>query len=366
MKAKEVVTFINNHPDINLVALIYTPWHLNGVKAYIYEQTTKYQKVVNALCIICKHPDTGYALSSQDVVDEYVKYAIYEDSKFYEGESVWIDVLQFLKDRFIKRKSKKGIDVLKAAEPAFKFGSVLNNKCKKNIRLIIIDEGVAMYMGTLSDFNREHSNLVLYYFVRIIKKIMYLSNEVLHYVLLEKDKKGELQINQQIADNYISVFKKHFVCLPNIKIKRKSVVLCTSAWKRECIKNDTDLFVVEKVINIFQQYNFFIYLKPHPRDTFFAANLSKKKQITILDGSQAIESMFCEDYSPMYVVSFSSTVLVSAKIFLPNTLPMCLSNLLDRNLIARIYLNEIDRFKATFGSMCYYPSSFDDIIHKIS
>ena len=349
MKAKEVVNFVKNHPEINVVAFGYTPWHLLGAKAYIYGLSIN----TTALFVMFKHPDTGFALSETDVLDDNFKYVIKADDDFYFNDGYKERLKYFVRDLFSKNSQ---IYLVKPATPAFRFGAILYNTCGKPITFVVTDEGAAVYMKTNVPKNNFFSIPL-----NFLKKLMNVTHNVDFNFLLQKNKDNKLVVNDKIAKNYLQVLHSNYQQTESIIFEKKSVIICTTAWKRDEIVNDNDYCVVKNVINIFLQNGFAIYLKPHPRDVFFKKIILKDhKDVVLCDEHQPIEVIFIQKNLPTYIVSFSSTALINAKIF-SNITPICLTNLLDRKSISDYYLKEIDCFVKTFGDLIYYPNSIEDI-----
>ena len=165
-------------------------------------------------------------------------------------------------------------------------------------------------------------------------------------------------INKLVAQSYLDIIKQKYDS-QNSLFEKNSILICTTAWHREDITANEDYLILKKTVDLFKMKGYKIYLKTHPRDNFFEKKASEicDKQ---LDASLAIECVYCQEILPKYIISFSSTVLVTAKIF-TGIQPICLTDLLDRKAISSFYLNEIDAFKSTFRDFVYFPNNWETI-----
>lgn len=78
--------------------------------------------------------------------------------------------------------------------------------------------------------------------------------------------------------------------------------------------------------------------------------------------------VICEKYRFQGIISFSSTILVTAKILF-NIPTFNISELLNQSNISKFYLNEIDSFKKTFKQSTYFVKNladFESIVKKVA
>ena len=139
----------------------------------------------------------------------------------------------------------------------------------------------------------------------------------------------------------------------------QSIIICTTAWDRKQVYDDEDLRVLKNVCDYLRRKGMNILLKTHPRDTFFA------QKVDLLD-SQLLETdvfpmeCICEACRPKGIISFSSTILVTAKVFweIPT---YCLADMLDVSKVGEIYKKEVQCFKRTFEKFTQFISSPEEI-----
>ena len=169
-----------------------------------------------------------------------------------------------------------------------------------------------------------------------------------------------MSINNDVVESFLSIMDRKV----NISFPKQSAILCTTAWNRNSINDENDLVLIKKIINILYTSGYNIYLKTHPRDNYFASKINELPHTILLQDFE-IEQLFVQNDLPKYIISFSSTVLVNAKIF-SKIYPICITDLLNRSCISSFYLQEIDSFKETFGELIFYPSSLEALTDYIS
>lgn len=156
---------------------------------------------------------------------------------------------------------------------------------------------------------------------------MYYSNYNLFY---EGD---QLRPNSVAIDYYKEILHSKITDLYNetynVEPLRKSVIICTQAYKRDKIYKNTDISTLKQLINSLNAKGFKVILKPHPYEKdaaiyyshlnceiFTNNNISFEYIITYLKGD--IKAL----------ISFSSTVLVTAKLFY-NVNAIALTNIVE-------------------------------------
>ena len=175
-----------------------------------------------------------------------------------------------------------------------------------------------------------------------------------------------MTVNFKIIPYYKKAFK---ICCDfrNIDVKKteieKSVIICTTAWERTHIIDDEDLRVLRDVCNYLNSMGVRLFLKTHPRDKYFISKSTDLGCEILETKGFVLESIF-SFATPMAVISFSSTTLVTANLIW-NIPVFCLSKMLDRTKISSYYLNEIDGFYRTFKRNICFVDNLKDIVIKV-
>ena len=151
----------------------------------------------------------------------------------------------------------------------------------------------------------------------------------------------------------------------NIEPLRESVIICTQAYKRDKIYKNTDISTLKQLIDSLNVKGFKVILKPHPYEkdaaTYYSHlnceiftnnNISFEYIVTYLKGD--IKAL----------ISFSSTVLVTAKLFY-NINAIALTNIVEIENYGQYIQEELMSFRDTFSWLVPSPSSIKELINII-
>ena len=366
---KDLISHITNHPEYNFLAKVFTPWHMIGVKATL-EKLKKEGIIMKGVGIVSPHPLTGYAIHENEFPNECVYTCSCDTTAVIEN--VLADKYHFYKYLFadIKKSSrKKDFYIIVPVIDTILASQIYRVLPDRHIKFILFDEGVATYINTLwprpnpfcgwSNFMQFlrylHCHIMGQVFVEHTR-------EVLHNQLFTYSSLGQLVQNKYIYPYYIKVLSQKAEttsiegCFASIK---DSVVICTTAWDRSKIIGDEDFIVLKKVCEYLHSKGLRLFLKPHPRDMFFTSK-ADLLYTQVIDSSLPMESI-CINYPPRCIISFSSTILVTAKVFW-NIPVYCLSDMLDRSCIGEFYLKEIDGFRQVFKDMVLFPKECNQLL----
>lgn len=359
----------------NLVAVAFTPWHALSIDALIlYLQQQHVQ--VNAAIVITAHPQTGYVLDESFFTNDRATY--YYDS-FFHDEAIRNEIpigkkqvnrikaiRNYYKGVFSKKSNLPTLYYVTNSYPWMMVVRRLQSELHKNVIITYSEEGVASYMGTLADPNRMIIRGLrdLKDFIRYQVFGNYVYRAFHPEVSLKIFNKGlfGLRVNTSVLPYYRASFdalnrqKKLEI---NTSIIEQSMIICTTAWDRKQVHDDEDLRVLKNVCDYLRCGGVNILLKTHPRDTFFAPKANQLNS-QLLDIESFPMECICEACRPKGIISFSSTILVTAKVFW-NIPTYCLADMLDMSKIGEIYQNEVACFRRTFKNFTQFISSPEKI-----
>ena len=361
--------------NYNLVVVAFTPWHALSIDALIM-YLREHHVHVNAAIVITAHPQTGYALDESFFTNDCATY--YYDSFFHDDairnekpvgkkqvsriKAIW----NYYLGVFSKRSNLPTLYYVTNSYPWMMVVRRLQSELHKNVIITYSEEGVASYMGTLADPNqmkirglRDLKDFIRY---QVFGNYVY---RALHpKVSLKIFHRGffGLRINTSVLPYY----RESFAALNRQKrlkidasLIERSVIICTTAWDRKQVYDDEDLRVLKNVCDYLRRKGMNILLKTHPRDTFFAQKVDLLKSQLLETDAFPMECI-CEACRPKGIISFSSTILVTAKVFW-NIPTCCLADMLDMSKVGEIYKKEVQCFKRTFEKFTQFISSPEEI-----
>lgn len=361
--------------NYNLVVVAFTPWHALSIDALILYLRQQHVQV-NAAIVITAHPQTGFAIDETFFTNDCATY--YYDSFFHDEairnekpviknqvnriKGIW----NYYKGVFSKRSSLPILYYVTNSYPWMMVVRRLQSELHKNVIITYSEEGVASYMGTLADPNqmkirglRELRDFIRYQvFGNYVYRAFHpkVSMKIFHKGLFG------LRINTSVLPYY----RESFAALNRQKrlkidssLIEQSIIICTTAWDRKQVYDDEDLRVLKNVCDYLRCRGVNILLKTHPRDTFFAQKADMLDAQLFETDAFPMECI-CEACRPKGIISFSSTILVTAKVFW-NIPTCCLADMLDISKVGEIYKKEVQCFKRTFEKFTQFISSPEDI-----
>lgn len=367
--AKDLVEIIKANPDINFVANAVTPWHAIAIDASI-KWLQDQGVVLKGLCLLEPYTDYGFACDTNVFTNTVSKKYLYK----YSFHPYHLLRRKFYFYRFIfgnahKRKSDDIVYLL-SADRRINIGSYIYELLPhKHICFILTEEGVGTYLGTQEPIIPTYNSFISYLkYLKFKHKISmnhYVEkhHEVVNNRLFTEDEDGELILNERIVPYYRdSVYDKAKRALGEAAKfdLRDSVLLCTNGWwPRSKVKDDEDYKVLLEVCNNLHAKGIKIILKPHPRDAFFAQH-AKDLNAEIMEQSYPIEPI-CSISRPKAIIGYSSTALVTAKLFW-NIPVYCLSDMLDQSKLDDFYIKETVNFKKKFHNYVCFPKRLEEIV----
>ncbi len=364
------INIVAEDKSVNLIALAVTQWTASSIDALIFFLTDM-GIAVNASIVIAEHRTNGYLIDSSSFTNNQSQYFYlpYKESSPHANQSPqgkWQklrDTLNYYRIIFswpLQKNSTLYYATFNHETP----DAIIINKYHHIGRPMVIcgiEEGVGIYMGTLNhiypklrDIN-SISEFHGYFRAVFMGRTLYRILHPHHNSLTLKSTCKGLTVNKAIVPYYRKVFSMHKLSLPtslDASIISQSIIICTVAWKRECIYDNEDYRVMKKVCDYLYNRGQKLLLKPHPRDQFFPERASDMHCQLFSPKGVSLE-VLCEFAQPRAIISFSSTTLINPQVFwgIPT---YCISEMLDRDKIGDVYLNEFSRFKSTFKNFVHF------------
>lgn len=362
----------------NLLAYAYTPWHVHGVLAVVRYIETCGIEVKGVVCL-CKHPQAGLILDESYFLSCKSSLSIFE----YEPENGgYLHIINYIKKTILPSDlcGKKYFLIIPNRFEPMVHARFSEGMHSDNIESFVIDEGLATYMRSETDFYKEaleHSgNIIRKAWIRFrlgmidsryIKKIsrVHLLND---FKLLMKTS-DSLGVNDLSVPFYRKVIAEGGMNIPGEQLcmYEDSVIINTQPfWDEGTINNNEDVNILIEFCRKCAEQNLHLVIKPHPREKNLDrydclrdyAFIETRKNIT----QESIIAAL--DIKPLAIVGFSSTTLISAKIFydIPT---YSLVQLWDYDKIDPELSIEEQRFFHTFSSILPCFADIDELVDKI-
>lgn len=367
---------IRDDNSYNFVAVAFTPWHAISIDALILYLSEKGINI-HAAVIITAHPLTGYALDESFFTNKCSSY--YYDSldhgkhagKIENSKELYIKdrihiIANIYKNIFLPQLKQERLYYVTNNYAYMEIVRKLQEQVHKKVVIAYSEEGVASYMGTLPNPNYIKVNNLWavknYIRYQIFGNYVYRAIHPSISVKIFRQDIFGLHINRSVLPYYhraiAAINKKKNPQIDRLVIKH-SIVICTTAWDRKQIEEDEDLHVMELVCNYLHNIGIHILLKTHPRDTYWESKRELLHAQMLNTGAFPMECI-CEESRPMGIISFSSTILITAKVFweIPT---FCLSKLLNRERIGEQYKEEIQHFEKTFKHHTCFIKSVEEL-----
>lgn len=377
----ELIEIIKKDKSINLIAIAKTPWHaismqaaltkisaadnLNGYILFGADDYENPKPLINKASL--KLPENGsYRM-------DYHSGEVYSGSKIKNLMNKVHDFLYFL-------HHKKGEKAFYVLHPMSVY-STLVPKIKKalpecKVISVITDEGLGSYMrsdlnwaaealqitGSKKEFMRTFISRPLN---RFYERKAFALSECIDFRLLKKDH-GVYSENKSAVPYYKAALASSELNEQDYKYYEKAVVISAQLYhETNQIKNNADLKLYKAIIEKLKKADISVILKPHPRDK----NTDRYKTLNCIvekNNTAPQESIFeCLKIKPRAIIGFTSTSLVTSKIFY-GVRGISLNNLLLAEDIDSSLKNEFQSFKKAFSGVIEIPNSIDDFISAVN
>ena len=349
----ELISRLKND-EYNIIAFIVTPWHLLGVRALL-ERLKDEGKYKNHLICIMPHADTGYVFDPHNLPEDCV-YLKEKKTPELSAPFFW---KFFLLIRSQVSNSRNPLYIVSPWSYRINTSIYLSAKTARKIILCKVDEGVATYMKTSNPLYQSINNRNLKQFLN------YFASKFLHLFINNKQncnllyyKNNELYPNSKIIPYYKKILCNNRAVTHNPQL----ILIATMAFSKEEVYNDEIAKKLEQIILFLTKNNYVCELKPHPREDNFI-DVYSRYNIKIVDNKYSMEEYLIKS-QPKCLISFSSTCLITAKLFY-NIKPISVINFLDLENFSKKYYNEMNSFRKVFANIVSFPSSKDELIKEI-
>ncbi len=352
---EDLVDHLRNY-EYNFVGFVVTPWHLLGVRALLEKLKNEGRQIKHIICIM-PHADTGYVFDLSNLPNDCVCLK--------EGETPVLQAV-FVRKLYILFKSQIGnsVDPIYIASSwNYRINTTIYLAFRLNRKFILckVDEGVATYMNTSNSLYKSIQSKNWKLFLRTVtsKVLQSLLRHPLNCNILLK-KRGRLLQNEGIIPYYKKIlFKK----TSSSELSCKNlVILATMAFPKKEVYNNELGNKIGILISALKERGFYCAIKPHPREEHPYEDYLKYN-VDIIDNTCSIEE-YLIDKKPICLISFSSTSLITSKLFY-NVKPISIINLLDLDNFSLKYYNEMNTFRKVFSDIVSFPNSVDEVVQEI-
>lgn len=355
-----LIQILKKNPDINYIANAVTPWHAIGVDSAIALLKEK-NPFIKGLSLVRAHSKTGFCCDEEIFTNQSeFKFCIDLRNHGFNKIKLFFSFYGFLLKNIIKQKKDDFFIIGATPDPILAI-LALKYLPNRHIKFLIIDDGVAKYMGTLVAAKPQKGfiNQLKYFRVCLENHLITNYTDLESLGLLKRAQNAWLK-NETIVPYYRNTLKilSNKLKISNI-LPEKNFIICTTAWSREHITKDEDLEQLKLICSFLHSQGYNLMMKPHPRDSFFIQHMDEL-YCTLLDADSTAMEVICEKYHFQGIISFSSTILITAKVLF-DIPTYCISDMLDRTKINEVYLNEIDSFKKTFQQTTHFVKSITDM-----
>ncbi|RDU22805.1 polysialyltransferase family glycosyltransferase [Anaerosacchariphilus polymeriproducens] len=371
----EISYRIKQDKKLNFISFAITPWHALGVMGALEVLKKKGCHLEGMICI-CPHTTGGVLLDKSffsSVESDKVEIFTFRGSENVSNKKM----KQYLKT--IPLRDGEDFFVISPLKPQYEIIEKIS-LVRKNDRItaVVIDEGLATYMRDTKSWLQSQK--------REEKKDIISLDEILNKLLLEKyylkylnkyklcmnqnifikNHKQELVMNRRAIYGYRSILKKMKSenQITNANDYANAVVINTQPYFEEGrFKSEIDLKVIENACDFFQNQNLSVILKVHPREDLLERYQNLPCKIDTSGGVPMELLLASLKVKPKYLVGFTTTTLVTAKLFF-GIEGISLINLVDSNEMEMELKKEFHRFAHYFKEYIKIPNYLQELEQK--
>lgn len=372
---KGLLRLIQHTPDLNFISLANTPWHISAIEAallWLQDQGVK----PKGICLVQPHYLAGYVCGEDTYTNEFSqKFLFVPDKPGKKHLRPWMKK-RYRMMHFAYLDKKKGQN----EENFYQLGTYVNLEMgtylhttlrHRHVVQLLTDEGVGTYLGTLNiecppptfnfkSFIKKPDSLSAWQYFRLQEYIAK-HHEVKNLRLFLQDADGSVRVNTEIAPYFKKAIENEAKKTYNgseVPDLSDKILICTTAWIRDKVFEEEDFRVLKSVCDDLHQRGYKLLLKPHPRDNFFASRAAEL-HAELLRTPYSME-VLCAINPPKAIVCYSSTALVTAKLFwdIP---AYCLCKMLDQSKLGVLYQKESENFSHVFKRYLILPQTSGEI-----
>ena len=359
-----LVKLIKANPDIAYVATATTPWHAIGVVASVLSQGLENKR---GIVLINIHDTYGKPLIDESNFSQLGNSVeVYISTRNQNKIKTVVNLLRFTT---CANSGDRTISVISARNINLHIASAIKlNTNGTNVNLIKYDEGLATYFP---QGKVERNRNIVTKLIRIVDKLFIKlysifyksSNACLFY-----QKKDNVTINESIIPYYKRAIEStsEESGVENISLFEDSVIICPNAWQRGKVTDNADTKVVLSILKHLQSNNIKFVIKLHPRDTWSKDIYKDYLSFIYNTSGVSMETILSSVKTPARaLIGFSSTVLVTAKLFWDLRV-VNIADLVDNTQLGQMYWNEKYYFTKIFGNYVASPKTLDELYKLIS
>lgn len=355
--------------DVDFIAYALTPWHAIGVSACIKKINNCSNISKGIILISTPENDSQHFLIDENnfQIDKTIKCKYY----YYINYKTDVSLKTFFSEIFYSLRKESHVSEISIINPLninYRIGSyIIDNTNIKSINYYIVDEGLKNYLPIKTKFHLDiHSIISIIKSIRS-KAITHISSKTknINYFLIMNKIHGKCIPNYDVLHYYQNSIPVVKFSLENISPYYNSIVLNSQPYE-EFNKNygGADFMVIKELCRLLELES--VILKPHPRekklDKYYElkCNVEKNSKASL----EEILANIPKDLLPKCIIGFTSTTLVTSKLFW-NIKTVSLINLLDKQFVGDELFISMKTFERTFNNIVYFPKSYDELLEFI-
>ena len=363
--------------SVNFVAFVITPWHAISLDASLRYLQSKGIKL-NGMVLVFPHDVTGVNVTKDSFLQE--NYTIYvQDEAIHNGQERKISAEKYKFRFFLTRRKEHlcfvgyilfgGINwfrlpdmyLIKTVFPDPHIGLKMLDKGKFT-QYVCMDEGVGTYTP-FNDFKPKSIDVRLWfrYFREVVLGHQWIScfHRVTKTMILNNER-NILYPRKEVIPYYRQVIEKHVYLSKNKYDLSNAIVIATSVYyeEREHYHGE-DVRVWTKVCELLHTIGCEIYMKPHPRDTYFRQYANEWHCKLIDTSCQSMETL-CAISQPKCIIGGPSTALVTANL-LYDIPVICMYDLMNQDKCSNRIKSEVNYIKKMFMNFIQYPNNMHEL-----
>ena len=378
-----IIEYFKANEDANFVAFMRTAWHSYGVCASLLKLSESNEHLKGLLLPSVDDFESKKPLVNTDcfsmLKNAGVDYEIgYKLPRSFPKSKIKLAAikLSFAGYYFSHSRGSRKIYVLNPMNTAKYFVSRLKKEIPNaKIISVIVDEGLGSYFRNSYNWavemyqNSKSAKRFLESFFNIyvdnkFKKKAKKRKELLDFNLLKGVEDG-FAPNGDMPAYYKRVIENVHKTNADLSQYENSVIISAQLYyENGQIKNDYDLKIYTQIISELNKRGIKAVLKPHPRDNnierYGSLNCFVDEKNTVSQES-IIASL---EKKPMAVLSYTSTSLVTTKLFY-GVNAISLNGCIEPGFLQASLAKEFGAFNKTFGGIVDIPGGVDGVIKII-
>lgn len=353
---EKIIEILAEDTSIDFIAIIVTKWHLYGLDILLNHNSILNKK--KGLILVSKHRISGVILDVDKVQSTFPDHKVI----IYEQTGSTLKVPFKLLFKLIRgNRTSMNLVLISPQQPAIRMAAKIIEKLMKKISYIVIDEGIGEVLKYSRYYYKGRERLVLG-MAAFMKQVYYKLLSVTWMTLFET--RNNKVVHSKIYDSY----KKYL----NYNLKNSSETVCfekeyvlfigatyTNTGEMS-VSDEMDLLHLVK--EMCDKKKLELYIKPHPRDS----DVERFHGYNIIDRRETIEEFLCNcSRKPAFVLGYSSTALLTAKLFF-DIQAISMVKLLDLHRLSGGAKCDARAFAQTIDQWVIIPNTLNEMQNIIS